>query len=139
MELQLVETLALVVHVGAALAIIGLVLIQQGRGADMGSGFGGGSSNTVFGSGGSGNFLTRTTTTIAVVFFVTSFGLAFFAKQHSMEASNVGMPQVVQEQQASQNSEVPDAEDGAAGQPTSEIPVPAEPGTAREESEIPEN
>lgn len=97
MELQVVETLVLVVHVLAALAIIGLVLIQHGKGADMGSGFGGGASNTVFGSGGSGNFLTRTTTTIAIAFFLTSFGLAFFARQHSEEVSDLGIPQVGQQ------------------------------------------
>lgn len=62
MELQVLETIVLVVHVLAALAIVGLVLIQQGKGADMGSGFGSGASATVFGSGGVGNFLTRATT-----------------------------------------------------------------------------
>ena len=56
MNLDLFESLVLVFHVSAALGIIGLVLIQHGKGADMGSGFGGGASNTVFGSGGAGNF-----------------------------------------------------------------------------------
>ena len=74
MDLDLFEQLVLVVHVIAALSVIGLVLIQQGKGADMGSGFGGGASNTVFGSGGAGNFLTRLTTWIAIAFFITSFG-----------------------------------------------------------------
>ena len=64
MDLQILENIVLIFHVLAALGIIGLVLMQQGKGADMGSGFGGGASNTVFGSGGAGNFLTRTTTTI---------------------------------------------------------------------------
>ena len=62
MNLDLFESLVLVFHVIAALGIVGLVLIQHGKGADMGSGFGGGASNTVFGSGGAGNFLTRMTT-----------------------------------------------------------------------------
>ena len=61
MNLDLFESLVLVFHVIAALGIIGLVLIQHGKGADMGSGFGGGASNSVFGSGGAGNFLTRMT------------------------------------------------------------------------------
>ena len=91
------ETLILAAHVLAALAIIGLVLIQHGKGADMGSGFGSGASTTVFGSGGAGNFLTRTTTTIAIVFFMTSFGLAFFAKERSKEAAGVGIPVVVEQ------------------------------------------
>ena len=72
------ETLILVFHVLIALAIIGLILIQHGKGADMGAGFGSGASSTVFGSGGAGNFLTRLTTGIAIVFFFTSFGFFIF-------------------------------------------------------------
>lgn len=130
MDLQILETLILIVHVAAALAIIGLVLIQQGRGADMGSGFGGGSSNTVFGSSGSGNFLTRATTGIAIAFFVTSFGLAFFAKQHAVSARSVGVPQVVQEQPAAQNTE------SMAPGEDQEIPVPE--ASVSPDSEVPE-
>ncbi|MFT7132689.1 MAG: preprotein translocase subunit SecG [Cyclobacteriaceae bacterium] len=96
MELNVLETIVLVIHVLAALAIIGLVLIQHGKGADMGSGFGGGASATVFGSGGVGNFLTRATTSIAIIFFLTSFGLAFFAKAKSESARTVGIPVVEQ-------------------------------------------
>ena len=91
------ETLILVFHVLAALAIIGLVLIQQGKGADMGSGFGGGASSTVFGSGGAGSFLTRLTTGIAITFFLTSFGLAYFAKEKSQSLSEVGVPAGVEQ------------------------------------------
>ena len=58
----------LVVQVLVSVSIIALVMLQHGKGADMGSGFGGGASSTVFGSVGSGNFLTRTTTTIAIAF-----------------------------------------------------------------------
>lgn len=97
MDLEIIETLVLVVHVLAALSIIGLVLLQQGKGADMGSGFGGGASSTVFGSGGAGNFLSRTTTTIAITFFLTSFGLAFFAKEKSIAARDLGIPEVIQQ------------------------------------------
>ena len=60
----------------------------------MGSGFGGGASNTVFGSGGAGNFLTRLTTWIAIAFFITSFGLAYVAKQRSELITNQGIPQI---------------------------------------------
>ena len=97
-----IETLVLVLHVLVALAIIGLVLIQHGKGADMGSGFGSGASSTVFGSGGAGNFLTRLTTGIVIAFFVTSFGLAYFAKEKSVAARDIGIPVVeqVQEQPA---------------------------------------
>jgi len=94
MDIDLFESLVLVVHVFAAIAIIGLVLIQHGKGADMGSGLGGGASSTVFGSGGAGNFLTRMTTWIAIAFFLTSFGLAYVAKERSLEARDLGIPQI---------------------------------------------
>ena len=94
--METIETLVLVFHVLAALAVIGLVLIQHGKGADAGAGFGGGASSTVFGSGGAGNFLQRMTTGIAIAFFLTSFGLAFYAKEKSQAASGVGIPVVVE-------------------------------------------
>lgn len=94
------ETLVVVVHVVIAVALVGLVLIQQGKGADAGAAFGGGASQTVFGSQGSGSFLTRMTTLMAVVFFVTSFSLAVFAKQRAEVAGQVGIPQVEEAQQA---------------------------------------
>jgi preprotein translocase subunit SecG len=72
-------TLIIVVHVLIALAIIGLVLLQHGKGADMGSGFGGGASGSLFGATGSANFLSRATAVLATVFFLTSLGLAYVA------------------------------------------------------------
>ena len=66
-------------HVVVALAIIGLVLLQHGKGADMGSGFGSGSSGSLFGATGSANFLSRATAVLATVFFLTSLGLAYLA------------------------------------------------------------
>ena len=71
--------LIIVVHVVVALTIIGLVLLQHGKGADMGSGFGGGSSGSLFGATGSANFLSRATAVLATVFFLTSLGLAYLA------------------------------------------------------------
>lgn len=62
----------MVVYLVVALMLIGMVLIQQGKGADMGASFGAGGSNTVFGSGGSGNFMTRTTAILATLFFAIS-------------------------------------------------------------------
>ena len=94
--METIETLVLVFHVLAALAVIGLVLIQHGKGADAGAGFGGGASSTVFGSGGAGNFLQRMTTGIAIAFFITSFGLAFYAKEKSQAASGIGIPVVAE-------------------------------------------
>jgi preprotein translocase subunit SecG len=67
----------LVIHVLAALGVIGLVLMQHGKGADMGAAFGSGSSGSLFGASGSANFLSRTTAIFATVFFLTSMGLSF--------------------------------------------------------------
>jgi preprotein translocase subunit SecG len=72
-------TVAVIVHVLIALAIIGLVLLQHGKGADMGSGFGGGASGSLFGATGSANFLSRTTAVLATLFFITSLALAYVA------------------------------------------------------------
>jgi preprotein translocase subunit SecG len=72
------ETLLLVLHVIAALGIIGLVLLQHGKGADMGAAFGGGASGSVFGATGSANFLSRATAILATVFFLTSMGLTWY-------------------------------------------------------------
>ncbi|MCL6269983.1 preprotein translocase subunit SecG [Sansalvadorimonas sp. 2012CJ34-2] len=74
------ETLILIVHVLVALGLIGLIMLQQGKGAETGASFGSGASQTVFGSSGSGSFLTRTTAILATVFFLTSIGLAMIAK-----------------------------------------------------------
>jgi preprotein translocase subunit SecG len=75
------QTILTVLHLFLALGLIGLVLIQHGKGADMGAAFGSGASATVFGARGSGNFLSRSTAVIATLFFVTSMVLAYFAAQ----------------------------------------------------------
>jgi preprotein translocase subunit SecG len=80
---------AIVVHVLVAMAIIGLVLLQHGKGADMGSGFGGGASGSLFGATGSANFLSRTTAVLAALFFVSSLTLAYFASERPREAGSV--------------------------------------------------
>ncbi|TYL47093.1 preprotein translocase subunit SecG [Marinomonas sp. IMCC 4694] len=81
------EALILVLHVLAAVAIIALVLLQQGKGADAGASFGGGASQTVFGGQGSGSFFGKMTAVFALVFFLTSFGLAFFASEQAKGVS----------------------------------------------------
>jgi len=82
-------SVGIVVHVLIAIAIIGLVLLQHGKGADMGSGFGGGASGSLFGATGSANFLSRTTAVLAALFFVSSLTLAYFATQRPREAGSV--------------------------------------------------
>ncbi len=74
-----VFSIVLTVHVLAGLGVIGLVLMQHGKGADMGAAFGSGASGSLFGSSGSANFLSRTTAVLAAVFFVTSLGLSYLA------------------------------------------------------------
>ena len=82
------ENLILIVHVVVSLAVIGLVLIQHGKGADAGAAFGGGSSGSVFGARGSSNFLTRATAISVTVFFCTSIALAFVAgSKHETSAA----------------------------------------------------
>jgi preprotein translocase subunit SecG len=73
------QTLVLVVHVLTALALCGLVLLQHGKGADVGAAFGGGASGSLFGSTGSANFLSRATAILAAVFFLSSMGLTYFS------------------------------------------------------------
>jgi len=75
------ESIIIIVHVIAAIAVTVLVLIQQGKGAEMGASFGSGASQTLFGSSGSGNVLTKSTTIFATVFFITSLSLAVIARQ----------------------------------------------------------
>jgi len=72
-----------------SIALVGFILIQHGKGADAGAGFGGGSSGTVFGSQGSGSFLTRTTAVLATVFFVSNLVLAYFSGQAVTEPTSV--------------------------------------------------
>jgi preprotein translocase subunit SecG len=77
------EILILIMHVLTALTIVGLVLLQQGKGADIGAAFGSGSAGSMFGSAGSANFLSRTTAVLAVVFFLTSLGLTYMSSRTS--------------------------------------------------------
>ena len=86
-----IEKVFLVLLVLDALALIGLVLLQQGKGADVGAAFGSGASGTVFGSSGGANFLTRLTTFFAVLFFVLSFSLAYLAKERTQSSATLPM------------------------------------------------
>ncbi len=104
------QTIIIIVHVIAAIAIVGLVLLQQGKGADAGASFGAGASQTVFGASGSGNFLVRATTISAVIFFVTSLSLAIFAKNQAGTSTTTGLPivnQEILEEATSNQSDVP--------------------------------
>lgn len=93
--------LLVIVFLIIAVAIIGLVLIQKGKGADMGASFGSGASATLFGSAGTGNFLTRTTTILGILFFIVSLALVNLGSKKNDAASSlnleVGAPTVVQQ------------------------------------------
>ncbi len=78
-----------VLHVIVAIAIIGMVLLQQGRGADAGAGFGGGASNTVFGARGTASFLSRSTAILAILFFSTSILLAYLGARQDNKAPDI--------------------------------------------------
>jgi len=102
----MVHTLILVAHIVVAIALIALVLVQQGKGADAGAAFGSGASATMFGSRGSASFLSRTTGILATVFFLTSLTLAYFATQTSAPKS------VIERVQAEKPIEVPKSSGG---------------------------
>lgn len=85
--------LLLLVHVIVAMTIIGLVLIQHGKGADIGAAFGSGASNTVFGSQGTGSFMFRLTGGLALIFFLTSMGLSYLIATQYQQAKQALIPQ----------------------------------------------
>ena len=89
--METIETILLIFLVLGAVALGVLILMQQGKGADIGAAFGSGSSNTLFGSDGSGNFLTKITTWLAIVFFVISFALAYLAKEKAVDLRGFGV------------------------------------------------
>ena len=99
------ETIVIVVHLLVALAIIGLILMQQGKGAEAGASFGGGASQTVFGSQGGSDFFAKATGVFAFIFFATSFSLAVIAKDKTTIGVEAGVPSVVE--QAAAESEIP--------------------------------
>jgi preprotein translocase subunit SecG len=120
------HTILIVVHLFLSLGLIGLVLMQHGKGADAGAAFGSGASGTVFGASGAANFLSRATAVIATLFFVTSLTLAWYAMQVT---DKPGLMQTAPEQAAP-----------AAPAPAGEIPlIPGQAKTAVPEtaSELP--
>jgi preprotein translocase subunit SecG len=116
-------TLILTVHVLVALGIIFLVLLQHGKGADMGAAFGSGSSGSLFGATGSANFLSRTTAALAVVFFLTSLGLAYVAT-HKPKTGGSVMESVT-------------SPPAAAVQPAGEVPKPAGEQAGQRANDVP--
>ena len=114
----------IVLHVMVALAIIGLVLLQHGKGADMGSGFGGGASSSLFGATGSANFLSRSTAVLASLFFILSLTLAYLATNRGGEQPAGGVLDTVRQQQQPAN-DVPRPQGAAPSTPGAQPQAPA--------------
>ena len=132
------NTLALIAHVLIAASIIGLVLLQKGKGADAGAGFGAGASGTVFGARGSANFLSRSTAVMAALFFATSLGLAYLNRNVDVAPSL--LDKVVVEENIAIEFGAEEASVGDSGATFDLPPLPeteevAEPAAA--ESELP--
>jgi preprotein translocase subunit SecG len=98
----------IVVHVLLGLGVVGLVLMQQGKGADAGAAFGSGASGSVFGAQGAASFLSRATAILATLFFTTSLGLAVLNGKHGVAYDIMNAPKVEQDKLG-----IPDVENGA--------------------------
>ena len=99
-------TILIIVHVIVCVALIMIVLLQTGKGADMGAAFGGGSSQTLFGSTGASTFLSKATTAAAVIFMLTSLALAYISSHRTGDSIMTDSPAPV-EQSASPSQAVP--------------------------------
>ena len=138
-----------------ALLLIGVILIQQGKGADMGASFGAGSSNTVFGASGSGSFLTRMTTILVIIFFSVALAINYLVSHRdrsadvkddvfsstASEAPAAVVPAPVTSQEIpvleASSAEVPAAEIPATEVPDTEVPANEIPAAEVKESEVP--
>jgi preprotein translocase subunit SecG len=117
------ETVVWIIHLLVAATLVGLVLLQHGKGADMGAAFGSGASGSLFGASGSANFLSRATAIVATVFFITSLGLTYFSLTR-VQGKGIAekIPATTQPVQAPQPAQAPaGTADNAAGK-SGEIP-----------------
>jgi preprotein translocase subunit SecG len=118
----MLEQLVLIIHIIAAISILGLILIQHGKGAEMGASFGSGGSQTVLGVQGGGNLLTRSTAILSAIFFATSLTLGYFAKQESkaLDGFTIDEPAIEQVIDVESDNEIPVLMDSNSAD---EIPV----------------
>jgi preprotein translocase subunit SecG len=133
--MALFESILFVVQVLVAIALCGLILLQHGKGADMGAAFGSGSSGSLFGAAGSANFLSRTTAILAAVFFLTSLGLTYLGTTHAK--SGVMQQGVMQDAPAKTTKPA----EGAAPAPATPAPAttdaPAVPTSPPKAADVP--
>jgi preprotein translocase subunit SecG len=135
------QTLAVVFHVLFAAAIVGLVLLQRGKGADAGAGFGAGASGTVFGARGSASFLSRTTAVLATLFFLSSLGLSYLFSQQQeptsvMDTLPAEAPAPLQTEPSSQLPMLPETQPAPAAA-ANPAPAPSEQAPATPEQQQP--
>jgi preprotein translocase subunit SecG len=139
--MNMVESIVLVVHLLVAVAVCGFVLLQHGKGADMGAAFGSGASGSLFGAAGSANFLSRTTAVLAAVFFLSSLGLTWLGATRSGPRGAVQQG-VMDKLPAQKATDVPSppagagpgsaaepAKDGAPAAPAPAAPAAGAPGS----------
>ena len=135
--MAILETFLLIIHLLVAVAICGLVLLQHGKGADMGAAFGSGSSGSVFGAAGSANFLSRSTAALATVFFLSSLALTWYGASKSLP-SDVMQEGVMGKLPApaktvdvpAKASDIPASPSGLGGaEPAKAVPAPVAPAT----------
>lgn len=125
------QTTAIVFHVLFATGIVGLVLLQRGKGADAGAGFGSGASGTVFGARGSASFMSRTTAILAALFIGTSLTLAYLGSRNVQAAPSsvidrVTLPATAAPPARIDETALPDVPTSGATEPRVEAPAPAE-------------
>jgi preprotein translocase subunit SecG len=129
------ETILLILLVVNAIALAGFVLLQHGKGADVGAAFGSGAANTIFGARGSASFLTKATAWLSIGFFVISFLLAYTAKERAAGLRDEGMPEIdVTEQVATPERVAPPSETETQSPPGGELTPPEE----KVDSDIPD-
>ena len=107
----------IVVHVTVSIALIMIVLLQTGKGADMGAAFGGGSSQTLFGSTGASTFLSKATTGVAIIFMLTSLALAYLSTHRTADSIMQGTPAAVEQPAPATHSETAPQESNAPAKP----------------------
>ena len=127
------DTVLLILVAADAIALAVLILLQQGKGADIGAAFGSGGANTVFGSSGGASFLSKLTTWLAIGFFLVTFGLAYTAKERAGNIRDMGRPE------ATSKTMTPEDEIPSLLAPLDEINLdPLVPNKEQTDSEIPD-
>jgi len=136
--MQSLQTILLVVQVLVAISLIGLILIQHGKGADAGAAFGSGASSTVFGSQGSSNFLTKTTAILAFIFLANSLTLAYLASERMHKQESLMLNTEIVTKQAPTEMQIPASDSGVSEVPGEEA-IPMIPDSVGDMPAMPES